>query len=229
MRRLPKSWPLPASPERGWRPCAALIQNPPVRAPIFQLDAFTTEALTTGGGSGQPVYLEDEVFAAIEFPSADNLASQGRVTLTHFPGQRLAPGAKWRSQAALVSVAPAGRANAHFLDYLEAHSRPRPPLLSVYTPFGINNQWGANPTLSDEETLDVLGHLKQLRRRGIAFDYFTLDTGWTDFSSDLTRFRPTSYPHGPAEVIAAIRAQTKSKRNESAIQAMKTRLVSSGS
>ncbi|MFI5356530.1 MAG: hypothetical protein ACHQ4G_04265 [Opitutales bacterium] len=171
-----------------------------------QLDAFTTEASTSGGGSGQPVYLEDEVFAAIEYPSADNLAAAGRVTLTHFPGRCLAPGATWRSHVALVSVAPAGRANAHFLDYLEAHSRPRPPLISVYTPFGINNQWGANPTLADEETLDVLAHLKQLRRHGVAFDYFTLDTGWTDFSSDLTRFRPTSYPHGPEKVIAEIRA-----------------------
>lgn len=172
-----------------------------------QLDAFTTEAVTTGGGPGQPVYLENECFAAIEHPSGENLGATGRVTLTHFPGHRLAPGQTFRSQVALVSVAPAGQARAHFLDYIESRSRPRPGMISVYTPFGINNQWGASPTLDDEQLLDVLGLLRQIRRQGVAFDYFTLDTGWVDFSSDLTQFKPTSFPHGPAEVTAAVRRQ----------------------
>lgn len=172
-----------------------------------QLDDFAVDAPLGGGGTGEPIFIADEVFAAIEHPSAENHAAESRVTLTHFPGRRLTPGAKFRSKVALVSVAPAGRARPHFLDYLKAHSRPRPGFVSVYTPFGINNQWGAHPTLDDEQLLDVLGELRELRRHGVAFDYFTLDTGWVDPSSDLTRFKPTSFPHGPAAVIAATRRQ----------------------
>lgn len=171
-----------------------------------ELDDFTLADGATGGGSGQPVFLADEAFAAIEHPSGDNRATGGRVQLAHYPGRRLAPGAKFRSHPALVSVAPAGAARAHFLAYLEARSRPRPGMIGVYTPFGINNQWGACPALDDEQTLDVLAHLGELRRRGVRFDYFTLDTGWVDPASDLTRFKPTAYPRGPGEVLRRIRA-----------------------
>lgn len=172
-----------------------------------QLDNFTIEGPTEGGGAGEPIFIADEAFAAIEHPSAENQVRDGRVTLTHFPGRRLAPGAKFRSKVALVSVAPAGQARRHFLDYLEARSRPQPAFISVYTPFGINNQWGASPTLDDEQLLDVLGLMRDLRRPGATFDYFTLDTGWVDPSSDLTRFKPTSFPHGPAAVVDATRRQ----------------------
>ncbi|MFI5358186.1 MAG: hypothetical protein ACHQ4G_12710, partial [Opitutales bacterium] len=107
-----------------------------------ELDDFTLAGIATGGGSGQPIFLDDEAFAALEHPSGDNRATGHRVQLAHFPGRRLAPGASFRSHTALVSVAPAGGARAYFLDYLESRSRPRPGMIGVYTPFGINNQWG---------------------------------------------------------------------------------------
>ena len=170
-----------------------------------ELDSFTTECSTTGGGSGQPVFFGDEGFAAIEHPAGENTGAQGRVQLAHFPGHRLAPRAKFRSHVALVSVTAAGRANAHFLDYIQARSRPRRRFLSTYTPFGINNQWGACPTLDDEQALAVLDRVAELRKRGAPFDYFTLDTGWVDFGSDLTKFKPTAFPNGPDQVIARIK------------------------
>ena len=78
--------------------------------------------------------------------------------------------------------------------------RPK-KFISVYTPFGINNQWGACPTLDDQETLDVLRLLEKWRKQGIHFDYFTFDTGWVDPASDLTKFRPTCFPSGPGEIV----------------------------
>src|SRR5665213_224899 len=172
-----------------------------------ELDDFTTEALVTGGGGhGKPVFIEEEVFAAIEHPSGDNKGVQNRVQLAHHPGRRLAPKGKFRSHVALVSVAATGRANSHFIDYIQARTKPRQKMTAIYTPFGVNNQWGAHPTLSDEETLDVLELMGKLRKKGVSFDYFTLDMGWVDFSSDLTRFRPTSFPHGPAQMIEQVKA-----------------------
>jgi PhzF family phenazine biosynthesis protein len=65
---------LRASAERGWRPRAALIQNPPVRAPIFQLDAFTTRRFA--GNPAAVVLLErypdDAVLQAVA--AENNLA-----------------------------------------------------------------------------------------------------------------------------------------------------------
>jgi len=171
-----------------------------------ELDDFTLEAPVTGGGHGKPVFIADEIFAAIEHPTGDNKVTGQRVQMAHYPGRRLVSKAQFRSRVALVSMAAPGCVNAHFVDYIQARTKPRPRMMAVYTPFGINNQWGAHPTLNDEETLDVLALAAKLQKKGVSFDYFTLDTGWVDFSSDLTRFKPTSYPHGPGAMIKRTKA-----------------------
>ena len=171
-----------------------------------ELDDFTVESPVTGGGHGKPVFIGDEAFAAIEHPVGDNKVTGSRVQMAHYPGKRLRPKGKFRSYVSLVSVSAPGRVNADFVDYVQARTKPRPKMMSVYTPFGINNQWGAHPTLNDEETLDVLELTAKLQKKGVFFDYFTLDTGWVDFSSDLTKFKPTSYPQGPDKMIGRAKA-----------------------
>lgn len=171
-----------------------------------ELDRFSVEGVTTGGGFGQPVFLDREIFAAIEHPAGTNTGQDGQVLLAHFPGRRLERGEKFRSQTALVSVTPKDRAQTEFLAYIEARSRPREKMLSIYTPFGINNQFGACSTLDDEQALDVVELLGKLKKKGVSFDYFTLDTGWVDFSSDLTQFKPTSFPAGPAKLVEKVQA-----------------------
>jgi hypothetical protein len=168
------------------------------------LDDFTTEAAASGGGNGKPLFIGDEAFAAIEHPAGVNTGAGGRVQLSHYPGHRLAPGGSYRTHTALVSAAEKGGAREHFVSWLQAASLRPKKFLSVYTPFGINNQWGGCPTLDDVETLDVLGLLQKFQKQGVSFDYFTLDTGWVDPASDLTRFRPTCYPSGPGEIVERI-------------------------
>ncbi|MFH1567792.1 MAG: hypothetical protein ABIL09_07305 [Gemmatimonadota bacterium] len=168
------------------------------------LDDLGIEAELSGGEPGQPVLVAGELFAAMEHPAGLNRGLAGRLRLSHCPGRRLGPGQVCRSQTALVSAAPAGRALEHFVEYIQERAVRQPGLVSVYTPFGINNQWGACPALDDEQTLDVLRVLEGWQRRGARFDYFTLDSGWVDPSSDLTRFRPNAYPHGPGQIAARV-------------------------
>jgi len=171
-----------------------------------ELDDFATEGATSGGGQGQPVFIEGECFAALEHPSGVNIGEQGRIRLGHHPGRRLLPDATFHSQVALVSVSPPGQAVNHFTDYIYAHCLRKKKALAIYTPFGINNQWGGCPTLDDEQTLNVLNTLGQWQRKGMNFDYFTLDTGWVDPNSDLTRFRPTCFPNGPGQIVNRVNA-----------------------
>ncbi|WP_160164452.1 DUF4038 domain-containing protein [Pedosphaera parvula] len=166
-----------------------------------ELDDFTTDGIASGGGEGAPVFVEGEFFAAIEHPAGVNQGDKGRVQLAHYPGRRLAPDASFRSHVALVSVAKAGQAEEHFVSYIQAKSLRPKKAISVYTPFGINNLWGGCPALDDEQTLDVLSVLEKWQKKGMRFDYFTLDTGWVDPTSDLTRFRPTCYPNGPGKIV----------------------------
>jgi hypothetical protein len=171
-----------------------------------ELDDLATDGTATEGGPGQPVFLEAEAFAAIEHPAGVNMAAKNRIQLSHFPGRKLSPGATFVSRVALVSAAQPGQAREHFVSYIQARSlRPKHDL-SIYTPFGINNQWGACPTGDDEQVLNLLDRVEQWQKKGVRFDYFTLDTGWVDPNSDLKRFRPTCFPNGPGEIIRRVNA-----------------------
>jgi hypothetical protein len=181
-----------------------------------QIDDFATSSPVTEGGPGAPIFLADEVFSAFEHPAGLNQGHDfhghegqdvaGRVRLIHFPGRRLPPGGKWRSNVALVGVAKAGGALDGFTSYLQEKSPRKQKALSLFTPYGINNQWGGCGALDDEQTLDVLNLLEKWQQRGFKFDYFTLDTGWMDHASDLTRFAPQCYPAGPARIVERVKS-----------------------
>ena len=170
-----------------------------------QLDDYRTGAAVSEGGQGEPVFIADEAFAALEHPAGLNQGERDRVRLMHFPGQRIAPGASWRSHAALLSVTKPGQTLESFLTYVQERSPRKKKLLSLYTPFGINNQWGGCPTLDDQETLRILDRLAEWQKKGVRFDYFTLDWGWVDPTSDSTRFAPQCYPQGEAKIVERIR------------------------
>jgi hypothetical protein len=168
------------------------------------LDHFTTDGLASGGGEGEPVYLEGEAFAAIEHPAGENIADHGRIELNCYLGKLFPTNSTFRSHVALVSVSKRDEATQNFVDYIQSKSVRPKKALSIYTPLGINNLWGGCPTLNDEETLDVLNQLARWRKAGMHFDYFTLDTGWSDPNSDLTRFRSTCYPDGPGKIVKRV-------------------------
>ena len=171
-----------------------------------QIDDFATSSPVTEGGPGTPIFLADEAFAALEHPAGLNQAEGEHVRLIHFPGRRLPPGGKWRSHVALVGVAKAGGALDQFTSYIQEKSPRKKQALSLFTPYGINNQWGACGALDDEQALDVLNVLEKWEKRGFHFDYFTLDTGWMDHASDLTRFAPQCFPTGPAKIVERVQA-----------------------
>jgi len=164
----------------------------------IDLDDLVTDGATSGGGQGEPVYIDDELYAALEHPAGTNDGSGGRIRLGHHPGQMIEPGGSLTSFVSVVGVAPAGKAVDSFRSYIQARSlRPKRDL-SIFTPFGINNQWGAAAALDDEEVLDVLGLIRDSKAK---FDYFSLDTGWVDPDSDLTRFRSGAFPNGPGAIV----------------------------
>ena len=169
-----------------------------------ELDKFSIDALISGGGHGQPIFIADEAFCAVEHPAGMNQGDKGHIHLAHFPGKHLSAEERFCSHTALVSVTKTGQALEHFVSYIQEKSLRKKEMISVYTPFGINNQWGVCSTLDDEQTLDVLGVLEKWQNKGIKFDYFTLDTGWVDPNSDLTRFKPTGYPNGPDKIVKRV-------------------------
>ncbi len=127
------------------------------------------------------MFAAGELWAAVEHPSGWNETRPRGFRLSHCPGRRLEPGRALRSRSALVAMAPAGGALASFVAWIQARClRLRKGLVSVYTPFGINNQWGPCSTLDDEQTLHVLGTLGRWKRAacGSTTSRWT-PAGWT--------------------------------------------------
>ncbi len=171
-----------------------------------QVDDFRSTLPASEGGPGAPIFLGQEAFTALEHPTGINQGDGNRVRLIHFPGRALPAGGSYRTRTALVSVARAGEALQHFNDYLQSRSPRKQKALSLYTPYGINNPSGACPALNDLETLNILDVVEQWKKKGIDLDYFTLDQGWLDPTSDLTGFAAQCYPEGPAKIVERVRA-----------------------
>jgi len=85
----------------------------------IELEDFSIEASTSGGGHGQPIFIANEVFSAIEHPAGMNQNDDGHIHITHFPGKRLSAGESFRSHTALVSVAKENQALEHFISYIQ--------------------------------------------------------------------------------------------------------------
>ena len=173
----------------------------------LEMDAFQMESPRTEGGHGDPVFLDEEAFLAIEHPSGINKGADSGIRLWHSPGKRIQPNATLNSHASVVGVTSRGQVLDQFHNYVIANSpRRRNKHISLYTCYGINNQWGGCPALTDEETLDCQKVVKSWQDKGVKLDYFTIDQGWPDDSGDLTQFTPSCYPDGPARIVEGVKA-----------------------
>ncbi|MDQ2774404.1 MAG: hypothetical protein M3Y57_05680 [Acidobacteriota bacterium] len=170
-----------------------------------ELDDFRTPGHSQEGGHGKPVFLETEVFCAVEHPAGINQGTDGHIRLWHCPGRSIAPGEAVNTKSAVIAVASREQVLDQFHSYLQAQSpRRKKGRISIFTCFGINNQWGACSTLNDSEVLDCQQVLRGWQAKGAKLDFFTLDTGWPSNDGDLTEFANTCYPDGPGKMVEGI-------------------------
>ena len=168
------------------------------------VEEFEIDGTTSDGGQGLPILIDDEAYCAIEHPAGVNQGLGDGVRLRHHPAFTLAPEQLTTSKTAIFGVTERGAAREGFLEYLRKNGRRRDNWVSVYDPFGLHDY--TNPKdpmflLTEEIALDTVKMLKELRARGITFDYYIIDHGWTDESSDLTWFKPDAFPNGPGKLV----------------------------
>ncbi len=167
---------------------------------------LASTADVSDGGWGEICILGGEVFCGLRHPAGLAQGQRGEVSLRLLPGRVLHPGDRYEGKIAVLGVGPAGEGQQSFVRYLERQGRRRREVLSLYSPYGIYDFAGSEPTdVTERLLLDNLDHLQGLRARGIAFDYYDIDAGWSDPVGDLTDFDPHNFPSGPATVFARIR------------------------
>jgi hypothetical protein len=170
------------------------------------VDDMALAAATSVGGHGEPVFTGDDGFCGLEHPAGVNQGDGGHVRLWHSPGRTLKSGESFVSSPAVFGVGRDGEGLESFHNFLLARSpRMKKKIISLYTPYGINNQWGACPALTEGETFDVLQTLKGWQGKGVKFDFFTLDQGWLD-PTDQHHFTPACFPEDGAEIVKSVSA-----------------------
>ena len=169
------------------------------------VEDFALEGTTTDGGQGDPVFIDDEAFIAIEHPAGVNQGLGKGIRLFHLPGKVLAPGQALMSREAIFSVTQAGDSLKGFHEYLRDNGRRRQEWVSVYDPCGITDGY-MNPQdpryhVTEQMVLDSIEMLDSLRSRGITMDYYFIDVGWQDHFKDLTWLKDDNFPNGLAKIL----------------------------
>lgn len=168
------------------------------------VEDFEIDGATSDGGQGLPILIDEEAYCAIEHPAGVNQGLGDGVRLRHHPAVTLAPEQLTTSKVAIFGVSERRAAREGFQEYLRKYGRRQDRWVSIYDPFGLHDY--TNPKdpmhlLTEEIALDTVEMLEELRARGIRFDYYIIDHGWTDESSDLTWFKQEAFPNGPGKLV----------------------------
>jgi hypothetical protein len=176
----------------------------PRRLLDVDVEDFELDGAATDGGVGQPVFVDDAAYCALEHPTGVNQGLGGAVRLRHFPGVTLTPGQTFTSKEALFGVAGSEGAGAAFRAYVRRNGRRRPAWVRIYDPLGLVDYCNPKDTLfhiTEQIALDTVGMLERLAERGVDFDHYIIDVGWQDHASDLTWFKRDTFPNGPGRLV----------------------------
>jgi hypothetical protein len=167
------------------------------------VEHFSGIIQTMGGGLGQPVFMDEHMFAGLEHPAGRSVRQDTDVLLMHNPGWNLGP--DWRqSFSAVIGAAPKGRGAVRQMFTLYLHTIRRPP-----NPVTVYNSWydvraagmDADRFLSVYKTID-----QNLGRFGAHLDAVVVDDGWQDLDT-LWETSTESFPNGMAPLGEALRSE----------------------
>lgn len=78
-------------------------------------------------GQGQPFYMDNNLFAGVEYPAGYNTVNQGMLTCYHYPGRTVQPGQPLLSKSTVLGVSKKGEIRKNFFAYIaEKQLSPRP-------------------------------------------------------------------------------------------------------
>lgn len=175
------------------------------KAPVF-LDQVSVEDLALPGtrvrlgGFGQPLYA-DNLFLGLEYPGGYNAADRGKLRLWSYVGETTG-NTTFRSESAVVGVAPEGGVRESFLDYISRiRSGPVRPNIVFNTWYDMQRD-----TLTEQNCRQRMATLKAklLDPYGIRLASFVLDDGWDDRNS-VWEIHARRFPQGLGPLSDALR------------------------
>jgi hypothetical protein len=170
-----------------------------------RLGTYPTDAKLADREQGFPIYLNDEFFMSLAHPAGWAMSKDGKASLCHFPGAKLAPGAALECMQTVFGVAPQGAARKSFVAHVR--SRMRRVVRGHDKPYAIFDNFGSWKGLpgEPETTLWMNSEAFQLhslrllaesqKATGCRFDFNSIDF-WVDPAGDMKGWIPGRFPNG---------------------------------
>ena len=182
------------------------LSDKPHRLLNVRLGSYHTDAKTSDGEQGFPVYLNSDFFMSLAHPPGWAIGNDGAVRLRHYPGTVIASGKSFACMETMLGVC-AGRWGQEGIRGLR--SRADAPAwfagMSARTAFSAISARGRCMAAP----ISAAGLTQQRRRRhaqpgpagrepeGDRPDFRLFDMEfWFDLRSEMDRFNPTDFPHG---------------------------------
>jgi len=172
-----------------------------------RLGTYRTQAKVVDRERGFPAYLDDQFFVGLAHPAGWATVEQEAVSLRHYPGVKLAPGAKFECMETVYGVAHDDEARRRFVAHVR--SRMRRVVRGHDGPYAIFEPFGARPGGNFDETeefvLDMIQKVAEGQQQsGCRFDLFSVDF-WVDYHGDLKGCDPQRFPNGLTQICEQLR------------------------
>ena len=181
------------------------LDDKPHRLLNVRLGTYRTDAKTSDGEQGFPVYLNDEFFMSLAHPSGWAIGDEGRAIAT-LSGRLDRSRQDVRLHGDCPRRLAGGAARKQFVAYVR--SRMRRVVRGHVGPYGIFSNFGSWPLQgetdiggwfarnSEKAILHSLDRLAESQKvTGRIYDYCDIEF-WFDLASKMDRFSPVDFPHG---------------------------------
>ena len=157
---------------------------------LLKFPAKATCTFSKAKQKGQPVYIDDNLFLGLEWPSAANTFDKALYSATHWPAWDVEKG--FCSKHAVWGAAPAGEVGHWFTERYVSAMRMTPPsaLRVMHEPY-YSGELGFNLAVFQKRVADYRDNL--LKKYGVQIDNYGITLAWWGGGPDI--FEPKS-PEG---------------------------------
>lgn len=165
------------------------------------VENMRTMGCMTRGGEGQPVFIDNELFAGIEFPVCINDFCGDALNLVQHPYIQLKSRESYEAYPVVFGFRSDGTIEESFERYIARYRVSKKDGKRIYCDWGLHDELSDHIDLTEKMTLSMIDRLADLRSREIfKFDYYLVDAYWFEEGRPYLEFRKAAWPDGTAEI-----------------------------
>ncbi len=160
----------------------------------------------THGGEGQPVFIGNSMWCAMENPVAQNLHSRGVLNFIQAPFLDIYKQQFTSFDIAFGFTGPRG-SEASFAQYIEDTTIKNAGPVKIYCDWGLHDELSDGVNLDEKMSLDVVDMLTDfIKNHDTKFDYYLMDAFWYENNKPYIDFKKATFPNGQRALLEKLSA-----------------------